>query len=745
MTSHFDSKDTQDHAHGDGLPPPKEVYPTPSLSLKAELPVYSIDQIAEYLTDGFWEDRGGARHAFDVSSGGTLTIDITQLSNDAQTTAREALQAWTDVTGINFEETSYGHDAKIFFEEGNEGAYASASFSGDTITGSTVNVHSSWDKYGTYYRQAYIHEIGHAMGLGHGGNYNGSADYQTDAHYANESWQTTVMSYFDQTENTYTDASRLRLATPQLADIAAMQDLYGIATNTNADDTTYGDGAAGYFAHDLSDRLAVAIFDAGGIDTINLVSRIHDQRIDLRGGTYSDINGYIGNFSIAQGSIIENASTGSGNDTVIGNNANNHIESHAGNDTLTGGAGDDILDGGNGNDTVDGGDGFDVAVYDRAADDIFLNFAGNDPTVADRSEGNFFTDHLAGVEAIRLGGNDYIMSDLRDAYDAMGATGEVSLSDLDRYAPEDPPTPAEPNLVATQGDDHIVTVPDTIEVSGLRGNDTFTLASASTRVNELPGEGSDTVLIADSYDLAAMTTGVETVILTGSADIDAYGDIGANTLRGNAGNNVLDGREGDDSLIGGDGHDTFVDRSGSNTLNGGAGNDAYWVNASDTQITERENEGLDKVFTSVDFDLAEQSPYIEYLFLGGTGQISGGGNNLDNLINGNKSHNALFGRNGNDTLSGNHGDDWLEGGAGNDRLIGGTGADSFVFTGADNEDVIVDFDVDQDALIFMVESYRDDLRFSNTSQGAQVFHSGGSFVIEGIEVDNLTEDNFLFI
>jgi Ca2+-binding RTX toxin-like protein len=66
---------------------------------------------------------------------------------------------------------------------------------------------------------------------------------------------------------------------------------------------------------------------------------------------------------------IENAATGSGNDVITGNVADNTITAGAGNDelhglagddTLFGEAGDDLLDGGDGDDSLYGGPGFDT-------------------------------------------------------------------------------------------------------------------------------------------------------------------------------------------------------------------------------------------------------------------------------------------------------------------------------------------------------------------------------------------------
>ncbi|MCE8009750.1 M10 family metallopeptidase C-terminal domain-containing protein [Aestuariivita sp.] len=86
------------------------------------------------------------------------------------------------------------------------------------------------------------------------------------------------------------------------------------------------------------------------------------------GGTGTQLGGY----SIANGVVIENASSGSGKDMLIGNEADNELDGGAGNDMLagadgdddlTGGAGDDELIGGGGDDLIDGGDGEDTAYF----------------------------------------------------------------------------------------------------------------------------------------------------------------------------------------------------------------------------------------------------------------------------------------------------------------------------------------------------------------------------------------------
>ncbi|MDB5763131.1 MAG: Ca2+-binding protein toxin, partial [Herminiimonas sp.] len=157
--------------------------------------------------------------------------------------------------------------------------------------------------------------------------------------------------------------------------------------------------------------------------------------------------------------------------------------------------------------------------------------------------------------------------------------------------------------------------------------------------------------------------------MTGTADLDATGNILNNVLTGNSGNNVIDGGAGAD------------------TMTGGADNDTYIVDNAGDIVVENASEGTDIVLASVSYGL---SANVENLNLTGTMSVNAGGNNLNNVLTGNSGNNVLDAGAGIDTLYGGAGNDKLIGGIGNDILDGGVGDDTYLYSAGDNHDVISD-------------------------------------------------------
>ncbi|NOR62447.1 MAG: alkaline metalloproteinase [Rhodobacteraceae bacterium] len=370
----------------------------------ATLPTYTNDQISDFLVYNW---LGGA--SFNIGAARVITVNITALTGAGQQLATWALEAWSMVTGITFNQVA--GSAGITFDDNQSGAFAGPSSwtgPGGTINSSTVNVSTSWiATYGTgidsYSFMTYMHEIGHAMGLDHAGNYNGSADYATDGsgdnHYLNDSWQATVMSYFSQGEAG--TGSYNYLLTPMIADILAMQTLYGTVGTLRTGDTTYGVGsnAGGYYDGNLDATASFTIIDDGGYDKIDFSNVTADMRVDLNPETISDVGGLTGNMIIMRDTIIEAFISGSGNDDITGNIANNVIWGGGGADVIRGGFGDDIIRGGTGNDTLNGNRKHDMLIGE-GGHDILRGGGGRDKLDGgagnDRLEGGIGRDKLVG-------------------------------------------------------------------------------------------------------------------------------------------------------------------------------------------------------------------------------------------------------------------------------------------------------------------------------------------------------------
>ena len=312
----------------------------------------SVMELSAYLTAGYWQDHGGDARAW-AQPVVTYTLEGGWSAAQQDAIVR-ALAAWSDVAAIRFEQVALG--APLTLREGSNGRASTAVFvyPEPDIYFARVSIDADvpgWSDLSTpggYGWMTLLHEIGHAIGLGHGGNYDGTASVERDRHLDADSRQYSLMSYFD-AQVTGADhvgeGGRVHASTPLLADILAIQSIYGVNPGARGGDTVYGFGSTlpgTVYDFETTGAPVLSVWDGGGHDMFDFSGFAADQRIDLREGQVSDVGGLSGNVSIAPGAVIEDARGGSGDDILIGNAAANRLWGGGGADVILGGAGQDM-------------------------------------------------------------------------------------------------------------------------------------------------------------------------------------------------------------------------------------------------------------------------------------------------------------------------------------------------------------------------------------------------------------------
>ncbi len=503
--------------------------------------------------------------------------------------------------------------------------------------------------------------------------------------------------------------------------------------------------------------------------------------------------------------------SGNGDDFIFSGRGNNTVDAGAGDDVTVAGRGDDAVDAGagddvalagRGDDTVSGGDGEDK-LFGQRGDDTLVGNKGDDRVFGQRGDDTLVWNNGDGSDLFNGGrgddraqvnfNTDLVNDDLQndDVVEISDQKRGVQLERVELNGQTDA------GLFAID-----IRQTETLETNLGGGNDTLRVeeAAANNIIVEADGGGDDTdsreandagdIAQGDTADFSQFESGVRVdldennqgvlqaendlsndtaqglsefgnVQVDGEVIIDELNDF-ENAI-GTSSDDVLLGNGQDNVLIGGEGDDALHPFGGTDFVDGGAGTDTLLLNGfgqgSTVDLAAGVADNPSGVNTIANIENVNGSSVAGDVIigddndnvldgLGGNDELIGGAGN-DTLIGGDNVDRARADAQGDnsDILRGGAGNDTLIGGAGNDTLEGGSGSDTFVFDDNIGQDVITDFDANDDTEVIdlsqnsVLNGFND---LDIEQQGDDVVIGPDSITLENVNAGDLDADDFLF-